>query len=200
VSHLELLESEFEIFQIQLPQPQKLALATYCDELEKWNGKINLTALSGASLVRRLIAEPVWIARELALKGTLADIGSGNGSPAIPFHLVCPFLSCHLIEARLKRAAFLRHVVTTLNLKNVTVHRSRFEDVPVSSFPNLRWVSLQAVGLTSKLVDSIRKITSATTTIVWITSPGSPSDLSPARKLTVPITGTQVFLFRLDLS
>jgi 16S rRNA (guanine527-N7)-methyltransferase len=199
VSYLELLETELQIFEIQLRQYQKLSLARYCDELQKWNEKINLTALSGAALVRRLILEPIWIARQLGLSGSLVDVGSGNGSPGIPFHIVCPFLQCHLTEVRVKRAAFLRHLVTNLKLQNVQVHRTRFEEITVSP-GTVDWISLQAVDLTPKLVHSIRRIANPTTTILWITSPGAQSVLSPLSNLSVPITGTHVFLYRLDLT
>ena len=197
--HLELLESEFHTFQIEVPRVQKLALATYCDELVRWNSKINLTSLSGAALVRRLVAEPVWIARELHVGGSLVDIGSGNGSPAIPFHIVSPFLTCDLIEARAKRAAFLRHLAVMLKSSGITVHRARFEEV-ASSLKSPTWISLQAVTLTQEIIDSIRSIASPTTTIVWITSQGAQPVLNPVRMLTIPITRTQVFLFNLDLS
>ena len=197
--HLELLESEFHTFQIEVPRVQKLALATYCDELVRWNSKINLTSLSGAALVRRLVAEPVWIARELHVGGSLVDIGSGNGSPAIPFHIVSPFLTCDLIEARAKRAAFLRHLAVMLKSSGITVHRARFEEV-ASSLKSPTWISLQAVTLTKEIIDSIRSIASPTTTIVWITSQGAQPVLNPVRMLTIPITRTQVFLFNLDLS
>src|SRR5205823_4516510 len=99
-----------------LTLPQKLALAAYCEELARWNKKINLTGLSSADMVHRLVTEPVWIGLQLKPAGILADIGSGNGSPAIPLRVVCPFAACHLIEARTKRAAFLRHIATTLKL------------------------------------------------------------------------------------
>jgi 16S rRNA (guanine527-N7)-methyltransferase len=199
VSHLELLESEFHTFQIELPRVQKLALATYCDELVRWNSKMNLTSLSGVPLVRRLVAEPVWIAQKLHPAGSLVDIGSGNGSPAIPFHIVSGFLACHLIEARVKRAAFLRHMAVTLQSPSITVHRARFEDV-ASSLKSPTWISLQAVAPTEEIIDSIRSIASPTTTIVWITSQNTAPILNPIRTLTVPITRTQVFLFNLDLS
>ena len=85
--HLEVLESELRKFDIDLPSSQKLALAAYCDELHRWNKRINLTGLSGADMVRRLVVEPGWIGLQLQLTGVLADIGSGNGSPAIPLHI-----------------------------------------------------------------------------------------------------------------
>jgi 16S rRNA (guanine527-N7)-methyltransferase len=200
VSYLKLLESELQNFQVELPQRQKLVLATYCEELERWNKKFNLTALSGASLVRRLVLEPVWIARQIPLGGILVDIGSGNGSPAIPFQVVGPIHICHLVEGRVKRAAFLRHLAATLKLGNVYVHRARFEEI-AGTLGNADWISLQAVTLSNKLIDSIMLIASPTTNIVWISSARARTHLNPSRTLTVPITGTRVFLFlKLDLS
>jgi 16S rRNA (guanine527-N7)-methyltransferase len=199
VSYLRLLESELQVFSLQLLDAEKLALATYCDEVARWNRKINLTALSGPGLVRRLVVEPVWIARQLQPSGKLVDIGSGNGSPAIPFQIVCPFTTSHLIEARVKRAAFLRHLAATLGLPAVQVHRARFEQA-ATSLPTPDWISLQAVHLTENLLDSIRLICSPTTSIVWITARSVRMNWSPVRTLTVPTTGTQVFLFQRDLS
>jgi 16S rRNA (guanine527-N7)-methyltransferase len=165
----------------------------------RWNQRMNLTALSGAGLVRRLVAEPVWIARELSLGGSLVDIGSGNGSPAVPFLVVCGFEECHLVEARTKRAAFLRHLGQTLELPSMIVHRRRLED-GAEEIKKPDWISLQAVALDQRLFASIRRIAIPTTRIIWITSSEAKSVLPPLRVLSVPITGTQVFLYRLDLS
>lgn len=199
MSHLGLLQSELESFQIELRASQKLRLAMYCDELSRWNQKINLTALSGFDLVRRLVVEPVWIARQLSLGGSLVDIGSGNGSPAIPFRIVCRFRACHLVEARARRAAFLRHLAVTLKLPDVTVHRARFEQI-AATIQNPDWISLRAVALTENLINSIRLIAHHRTSVVWITSPQAQTPWDPRRSFTVPITGTQVFLFDMDLS
>ena len=196
MSYLKVLEAELRNFQIDLLPSQKKALASYCDALAHWNKKINLTGLSGADMVRRLVVEPVWTGLQLKPAGVLADIGSGNGSPAIPLHVVSRFDTCHLIEARTKRAAFLRHVTTTLKLAEIKVHRGRFEEV-ASSLGSPDWISLQAVTLTKDLIDSIRRISSATTTIVWITSQCADTALRPAKTLTIPLTGTQILLFRL---
>ena len=196
--HLEILESELRKFQLDLSSPQKLTLARYCDELVRWNKKINLTGLTGADMVRRLVVEPAWIGFQLKPSGVLADIGSGNGSPAIPLHVISKFEKSHLIEARAKRAAFLRHVVATIELRGITIHRSRFEDV-APSLGSVDWVTLQGVSLSSELLDSISRISLKTTTVVWITSDLQPP-MKPVKELTVPITGTQVFLFHLDLS
>jgi len=165
VSYLNALEKELGEFQIEVTAVQKQLLAAYCNEVSRWNQKINLTSLSGSALVRRLVIEPVWIARALSFTGSLVDIGSGNGSPAIPFHVVSRFDSCALIEARTKRAAFLRHLAVILKLSGVTVHASRFEDA-ATILQSPDWISLQAVALTDKLIESIRLIANRTTGIV----------------------------------
>ena len=196
MSNVEVLESELRKFQIDLPSPKKISLARYCDELTHWNKRINLTGLSGSEMIRRLVVEPVWIGLQLRPEGTLADIGSGNGSPAIPLHVTCDFQKAHLIEARARRASFLRHLTTTLALSSVIIHRARFEAV-VSELKSIDWVTLQGVALSSQLIDSIKTIASTMTTIVWISSPNVIAPLKPTRQLQVPHTGTEVFLFRL---
>jgi 16S rRNA (guanine(527)-N(7))-methyltransferase RsmG len=197
VSSLEVLEPELRNFEIDLAVPQKQLLARYCDELIRWNKRINLTGLSGVDLVRRLVLEPVWTGLQLKPQGILADIGSGNGSPAMPLHIVCNFRAAHLIEARTKRAAFLRHLTTTLPLSNVFVHRAKFEGI-VAELGPVDWITLQGVALSGGLLDSVKQISSATTNIVWITSSGVEVPVNPARTLRIPCTGTQVFLFRVN--
>jgi 16S rRNA G527 N7-methylase RsmG len=197
VSSIEVLESELRNFQIDLPAEQRLTLARYCDELVHWNKKINLTGLCGSDMVRRLVVEPVWIGLQLKPQGILADIGSGNGSPAVPLHVVCGFKEAHLTEARARRAAFLRHLTTTLPLTDVVVHRGIFQAI-ASELRPVDWVTLQGIALTAELIDSIRKGAKSTTNVVWITSSDARTSLQPQSTLRVPITGTEVFLFRLS--
>jgi 16S rRNA (guanine527-N7)-methyltransferase len=199
VSYRELIEAELLTFQIELPISQRFALAAYCDELDRWNRRMNLTGLCGQSLVRRLVAEPVWIAQQLQLSGILVDIGSGNGSPAVPVCITRPVQRCHLVEPRIKRAAFLRHLTIALHLTTTAIHRARFEEIAPTLGPS-DWITLQALGLTRELAAAMRVIARPTTTIVWITSGSVRPELTPRSVLTVPITGTRVFLFQLDLS
>ncbi len=60
---------------------------------------------------------------------TLADLGSGGGLPGIPLAICRPAWKLHLMEAVQKKAVFLQHIVTKLNLDNVKVHGARIEDV-----------------------------------------------------------------------
>jgi 16S rRNA (guanine527-N7)-methyltransferase len=194
----EVLEEELRRFQLELTAKQISTLSRYCDELVRWNAKVNLTGLKGAELVRRLVVEPVWIATQLKLSGALADIGSGNGSPAIPLHVVSDLRTTHLIESRAKRAAFLRHMVHFLGLEHVAIHRMRLEEA-VDELGAVDWVSLQGVALTAELIEAIKKISLSTTKVVWITSDPAPP-IPPVDILHVPSTNTEVLIFRLDLT
>jgi 16S rRNA (guanine527-N7)-methyltransferase len=194
VSYLELLELELQEFRIDLDSGQKATLVTYCEELSRWNKKINLTGLTGAAMVRRLVAEPLWMGVQLKPSGVLLDIGSGNGSPAMPLQVVSDFRECHLVEARSKRAAFLRHVAATLDWTNVEVHRAVFEEIALQLEPP-DWVTLQAVAFTKDLYDSLRRISRSTTNVVWITSGAAKTSFTPARSLTIPTTGTKILIF-----
>ena len=191
-----ILESEFRSRNLDVPPFAQDQLAKYAQEIEHWNRTVNLTALHGEALVRRLIVEPVWVGQILQMSGVMADVGSGNGSPGIPLCLTRRFTRGHLIEPRLKRAAFLRHVTAKLGLENVEVHRNRVEDLPAKSLIS-DWIVLQAIDPTAALLQALGKIAFETTRVVWITSLES-APASSAEKLEIPNSSTKVWVFRLD--
>lgn len=59
----------------------------------------------------------------------VADVGSGAGLPGLVWAIARPDLEVTLIEPLLRRTTFLDEAVTILGLDNVTVQRSRAEDV-----------------------------------------------------------------------
>jgi 16S rRNA (guanine527-N7)-methyltransferase len=195
--YLDHIETALHELLVEIPSTQSERLARYCAELEHWNKKVNLTGLSGADLARRLVAEPVWIAKQLNPTGHLLDIGSGNGSPAIPIHIVCQLRTSHLVESRAKRATFLRHAAATLGLKGVEVHKDRFENLNLNNV-KMDWITMQAVALTPDLLVAIRRIAHKSTTLAWITADASPP-IPPRERLQAPHSRTEVLLFTLDL-
>jgi 16S rRNA (guanine527-N7)-methyltransferase len=64
----------------------------------------------------------------------VADVGSGAGLPGLVLAIVRPDLRVTLIEPLLRRTTFLEEVVEALGLENVTVTRSRAEDLREASF------------------------------------------------------------------
>jgi 16S rRNA (guanine527-N7)-methyltransferase len=200
VGYGELLRTELDALRLEIPTPELTKLARYCAEVERWNRRMNLTSLSGRSMVERLVVEPVWIGKQLDIKGDVVDIGSGNGSPAIPLGISSGLRSIQMVESRLRRVAFLRHLVAILEMRTAIVHRGRFEDV-AASLEAPDWVTLQGVALTPGLVKMIKGIRKRETRLVWITAGGvtKPAGLNYT-SLRTPLTGSEILVATMDQS
>lgn len=109
-------------------------LAAYVELLAKWNRKINLTALPVDPLsddaVDRLIVEPVLAARRVEAGDRLVlDVGSGGGSPAIPFMLASPGVRLIMVEVKVRKCAFLREALRQLSIERGSVENCRLEEL-----------------------------------------------------------------------
>ena len=109
-------------------------LEVYYRLLATWNQKINLTALNlrepTDEAFDRLLLEPVAAARHApAGAQKLMDIGSGGGSPALPFALAVPNLGLLMVESKTRKSVFLREAVRALELKAADVATARFEEL-----------------------------------------------------------------------
>jgi 16S rRNA (guanine527-N7)-methyltransferase len=180
---------------VLLPGAAELQLTRYCEELDRWNRKINLTALGGEALVRKLIVEPVWIAATLQIAGVCIDIGSGNGSPAIPVHCLGK-TAMHMVEARIRRAAFLRHLSSALELENAWVHRAELRSA-VAELPVADWISMQAVNPSADLLLAVQRISKPSTALLWITSETTAhSRFAGSKILSLPFSQTVAVVIR----
>jgi 16S rRNA (guanine527-N7)-methyltransferase len=132
-------------------------ISTYIDILQRWNARINLTAIrKPEEIVTRHFGESLFAARQLfpggvrvthalsragstpetdrALAPAVADIGSGAGFPGIPIKLWAPEISLTLIESNHKKATFLRELTRTLTLTHVNIQNTRAESLAPSCF------------------------------------------------------------------
>jgi 16S rRNA (guanine527-N7)-methyltransferase len=116
---------------INLSAEQHELLSRYLDLLLQANQTMNLTRITD-----RAAAEIQHIADALTLLPfipigpiALAEVGSGGGVPGIPLAIARPDAQITLIESTKKKAAFLRSVAESLNLKNVNVIDQRAEEV-----------------------------------------------------------------------
>ena len=119
---------------IELNSKQLDQLTTYWELLERWNETINLTAvpLKGhpQASIDRLLLEPIAAHRLMpAAPASWYDLGTGNGSPAIPLDIVSPGLRLVMVESRTRKAAFLREVVRSLEMSAAAVMAVRFEEL-----------------------------------------------------------------------
>jgi 16S rRNA (guanine527-N7)-methyltransferase len=109
-------------------------LDTYYRLLATWNQKINLTALNlrdaPDETFDRLLIEPLVAAKYApASPGKMLDVGSGGGSPALPFALASPHLSLLMVESKTRKSVFLREAIRALGLVGADVATARFEEL-----------------------------------------------------------------------
>lgn len=99
--------------------------------LATWNKRINLTSLDLDSLpadaVDRLFIEPLAAARFAERETVALDVGSGGGSPAIPFAIAAGVRALTMVESKSKKSVFLREAARAAALSNATVVTARFE-------------------------------------------------------------------------
>ncbi len=102
----------------------------YLAELVKWNSKINLSGITDKrQIVIKHFLDSLLYLKGLELQGDeqLVDIGSGAGFPGLPLKLVKPKLQVTLLDARLKKIAFLKQLCQRLKLEGVNCIQGRAE-------------------------------------------------------------------------
>jgi 16S rRNA (guanine527-N7)-methyltransferase len=164
---------------VYLPESLAESLAAYYDLLFHWNRKINLTALENPdAAVDRLLIEPLVAAKYLPqASARLIDIGSGGGSPAIPFKLAVPSLHLTMVEAKARKSAFLREATRHLSLNGAQVETARYEELLVR--PELHEacdvVSLRAVRTEARMLTSLQAFLKVGGTFMLFRGPSGPA-------------------------
>jgi len=157
-------------------------ISTYIDILQRWNARINLTAIRNEEeIVTRHFGESLFAARYLfppassvfpvtsVVKGfdsandqrlttndRVADVGSGAGFPGLPIKLWAPEISLTLIESNQKKAAFLREVARALTLTHINIQNVRAEDLDPDQTFDL--VTLRAVERFAAILPTAAKL------------------------------------------
>jgi len=119
---------------LTLPPALGEQLETYYRLLATWNQKINLTGLDltepTPEALDRLLIEPIVAATHApAQTDRVIDIGSGGGSPAIPFALGAGSTRLLMVESKTRKSVFLREALRALDLPRSEVASARFEEL-----------------------------------------------------------------------
>lgn len=161
------------------------SLCSYLELLVKWNRRINLTGFSledgiTAAAFDRLFLEPIAAARIGGSAARVLDIGSGGGSPAIPFFLGLESASeIVLVESRTRKAVFLREALRTTGIPG-SVIGNRFEGLVVPGLFEV--VTIRAVAPDAPLWDLIRRALSADGRVFWF---HSAAQVQPRQEVVV---------------
>lgn len=134
-------------FKLQLSAWQVAQIQRYTSTLLAWNEKVNLTAIRDPlEILYRHFCECMYASAAVAeLSGRLADAGSGAGFPGLALKIARPDLHVFLIESNIKKATFLAELVRELELTEVRVLVSRYEELGEEITP-LDFVCSRALG------------------------------------------------------
>ena len=98
------------------------------DELERWNRKVNLTAVRDREQMHVLHIADSLAARPLLEGHRILDVGTGPGFPGLPLAIVEPEREFTLIDSNNKKIRFVEHAAALLGLDNVIAVKARAED------------------------------------------------------------------------
>lgn len=105
-------------------------LFVYFSELKRWSRKVNLIAreTDDEVAVEKHFVDSLALLKVMDHRSDyLLDVGSGAGFPGLVCRIARPRLSVDLMEPRLKRVSFLRHIVRTCGTDGVEVFPQRLE-------------------------------------------------------------------------
>src|SRR5208283_1158765 len=157
-------------FQLDVSEQQVIYIQQYMRLLLIWNEKINLTAIRDPlEILYRHFCECMYATVAVPVEnGRLADVGSGGGFPGLPIKILRPELHVFLIESNIKKATFLAEVARDLELTDLRVLVSRFEDLSEEVTP-LDYVCSRALGEFAPFLSwAGSEAIAAKTVVLWI--------------------------------
>ena len=122
-----ILAQAIQTLGLSLSEVQQRALLLYLDQLLLWNKAYNLTAITDPieALVKHVI-DCLAIIPHLP-QGSLLDIGTGAGLPAVIIAICQPERPCTALDSNQKKIRFIKQISSELGLSNVQPIASRIE-------------------------------------------------------------------------
>jgi 16S rRNA (guanine527-N7)-methyltransferase len=101
----------------------------WLDLVVAWSERVDLTAARDAETLADLLLADAALLASTQPTGSVIDVGSGVGAPAIPLAILSPVLDITLVEPRERRAAFLRTSCGSLERPDIRLLRKRSMEV-----------------------------------------------------------------------
>lgn len=197
-----------------LDQQQVDALLLYFGELKKWNRRINLIArdTKDEQIIENHFLDSLTLYPLLSQvnKASLLDVGTGAGFPGLVLAAVLPGASFTLLEPRLKRVSFLRHIVRSLHLENVEIVAERIEVFAPKHADRFSLVTSRAVASPGSFLPMVYPfLQQGTTAVVMVAreerlleidSLDYPCQLASVERFVLPYSGADriVAMVRLE--
>jgi len=133
------------------PEHTAEKFATLLGELDRWNRRVNLTAVRDTREMITVHLLDSLSARPLLRGERILDVGTGAGFPGLPLAIVEPNRSFVLLDSNNKKIRFVEHIAGLLGLGNVKAVKARTEDfAPGNRFDT---VIARAVAALPRLVE-----------------------------------------------
>lgn len=134
-----------------LPAGAAGKLVQLLSELERWNKRLNLTAIRDP---QEMVSGHVLDSLSLRpyLEGTrIVDVGTGAGFPGLPLAIAESHKQFLLLDSNARKIAFAKHMIADLALGNVTAIQSRAEDFVAD--PPFDTVLARALATLARIVE-----------------------------------------------
>lgn len=130
---------------IELDANELERFCSFAYELKKWNKKINLTAIrDDRDIAIKHFADSLTLLGIINKTGSLLDLGSGGGFPAIPLKIMLPGLSVVSVDAVEKKILFQRQAARLLQFLDFTALHARGEELAQSYASHFDYVVSRA--------------------------------------------------------
>ncbi|MCK9293608.1 MAG: 16S rRNA (guanine(527)-N(7))-methyltransferase RsmG [Desulfobulbaceae bacterium] len=156
-------------------------LVCYYTELVKWNRRMNLVSQAPEQeMVESHFLDSLTLLPQLDCAGRpeLLDVGTGAGFPGLVLKAACPELVLTLVEPRAKRVTFLRHIVRSLQLVNVTIIEKRLEPTLVGQLPTFPVITSRAVANISDFLALAAPFSPLGGTVLCMKGPKADEEIS----------------------
>ncbi|MBT8359947.1 MAG: 16S rRNA (guanine(527)-N(7))-methyltransferase RsmG [Desulfobacterales bacterium] len=180
----DLIVRGIEGFEFEPDEARIDALYIYFRELKRWSAKINLISkeTSEEAIVEKHFIDSMALLDLLDEQGDhLADIGSGAGFPGLVCKIAMPQVRVSLIEPRLKRVSFLRHIIRTSGLSSIDVQANRIEaDVELTHEAEFTAVAGRAVKDINQFLEMCERFNKPSCRVFCMKGPRYKTELSNA--------------------
>ena len=127
---MRMLREGAEQFSITLSEEAVSRFATLIEEIQRWSKIADLLSQTNPeTIIDKHIIDSLSLFPWIPSGSRVLDLGSGAGFPGLPLAVTNPEISIILIEARRKRANFLKESIRKLGLRNARAYEGRAEDL-----------------------------------------------------------------------